>query len=442
MSKAENSVRVGVLSFHNSKETKALCNAVAALGHDPVWLRESNTDFHIANGQTTLSPDVDVVLNRLLLSKTDRPLENLELANALHGIRPMVNTPAAVLTALHKFATATHLAATDVSTPDSFMGLTGSRLETGQGHFENPFLQKAGIGTHGNAVKQLDDDDQIPPDIGNKRTFLQQYLDQGDTQSDIRVYVVGEHVLGAMRRTTPDDDWRANIARGGKASDASETLPDGVEETALNAATALDLDVAGVDLMQRGDEWVVIEVNPTAGFKGFFDATERNPAPYIARHAIERVGGDVDDDRVARRSTQLDDSVPDCKPTGTADAAYQPTVGYTEDIIVNGKRATTTVEAKADTGAARTSIDIDVASEVGAGPIRSSAQVKSGSRKSSKKRPLVDIDVAVCGLWKTVTASVEDRGHMSYPVLMGRDILEEFTIDLSKGESGTSLGEE
>jgi RimK family alpha-L-glutamate ligase len=442
MSNAESSVRVGVLSFHNSKETKALCNAIAALGHEPVWLRESNTDFHVGGERTALSPDVDVVVNRLLLSNASRPLEDLELANALHAIRPMVNAPSAVLTALHKFATATHLADANVSTPDSYMGFTGSRLETGQGHFEDPFLQKAGIGTHGESVKQLDDSDQISPKIGTKRTFLQQYLDQGETQSDIRVYVVGERVLGAMRRTSPDDDWRANIARGGEASDAAETLPDGVEATALDATTALGLDVAGVDLMRNGDEWVVIEVNPTAGFKGFFEATGLNPAPYIAKHTIEHVGGEVDDDRVVESSAELDDSVPNCKPTATGNDPYQPTVGYTEDVIVNGKQTTATVEAKADTGAARTSISIDVASEVGAGPIRSSAQVKSGSRKTSKKRPLVDIDVAVCGLWKTVTASVEDRGHMSYPMLMGRDLLEEFTIDISKDASGTERSEE
>ena len=35
----------------------------------------------------------------------------------------------------------------------------------------------------------------------------------------------------------------------------------------------------------------MLEVNPTAGFKGFFEATGRSPAPHIARHAIERAGG-------------------------------------------------------------------------------------------------------------------------------------------------------
>ncbi len=39
-------VRVGVLSLHTSKETKAILNAIEALGHVPEWLREENTVVH------------------------------------------------------------------------------------------------------------------------------------------------------------------------------------------------------------------------------------------------------------------------------------------------------------------------------------------------------------------------------------------------------------
>ena len=77
----------------------------------------------------------------------------------------------------------------------------------------------------------------------------------------------------------------------------------------------LGLDYAGVDLIEGKDgEWYVLEVNPTAGFKGLFEATGRSAAPHIARLAIERAGGAVDDQKVDELSSSLDDSVPDCKP--------------------------------------------------------------------------------------------------------------------------------
>ena len=69
-------VTVGVLSLHNSKETKAILNAVEALGHTPEWLRSENTVVRFENEQATLTPDVDVVVNRLLLSNTDQPSED------------------------------------------------------------------------------------------------------------------------------------------------------------------------------------------------------------------------------------------------------------------------------------------------------------------------------------------------------------------------------
>ena len=64
-----NSLTVGVLSLHSSKETKAILNAVDDLGYETEWLRAENTAVDITDGTVTLDPDVDIVVNRLLLSK-------------------------------------------------------------------------------------------------------------------------------------------------------------------------------------------------------------------------------------------------------------------------------------------------------------------------------------------------------------------------------------
>ena len=53
-------VRVGVLSLHNSKETKAILNAVEDLGHEPVWLRRENTTVSIEDSEVTVDPDQKV----------------------------------------------------------------------------------------------------------------------------------------------------------------------------------------------------------------------------------------------------------------------------------------------------------------------------------------------------------------------------------------------
>ena len=119
----DDTVSVGVLSLYNSKETKAILNAVEALGHSGVWLREDNLCVDIADNDSTLDPNVDVVANRLLLSKTEQPAELLGLALSLSQLRPMLNRPRNVLTAFHKFATATTLADGDVRLPDATLAL-------------------------------------------------------------------------------------------------------------------------------------------------------------------------------------------------------------------------------------------------------------------------------------------------------------------------------
>jgi hypothetical protein len=55
-------VTVGLLGLHSSKESKAILNAADALGHDTEWLRRSNTAINIQDGDLTLEPVVDVVV--------------------------------------------------------------------------------------------------------------------------------------------------------------------------------------------------------------------------------------------------------------------------------------------------------------------------------------------------------------------------------------------
>jgi len=86
-------VRVGVLSLHNSKETKAICNAVEDLGHEPVWLREENAAISVEDGDGRCREPVVIIANRLLLSNTDQPAELLGLATTFERIRPMLNEP-------------------------------------------------------------------------------------------------------------------------------------------------------------------------------------------------------------------------------------------------------------------------------------------------------------------------------------------------------------
>ena len=435
-------VRVGVLSLHNSKETKAILNAVEALGHTPVWLRRENTAVSVIDSDVSVEPDVDVVANRLLLSNTEEPAELLGLATTFNRIRPMLNEPDEVLTAIHKFATAATLADWNIRVPDALLALSNDRLNRGRDRFGDLGVYKTAIGTHGGGTWKVDLTEPVNPRVGNRQAFLQELLERGDAPNrDLRAYVVGGDLVGAMYRYAPDGDWRTNVALGGDVADATDDISEKAAETALYAAEVLGLDYAGVDLIEGAEgEWYVLEVNPTAGFKGLFEATGRSPAPHIARLAIERVGGEVNTQAVAELSASLDTSVPSCKPRVNHS---QPTngavVGYVEEVVVSGTSGSVQAFAKSDTGATRTSIDTALAADIGAGPIKSMTRVKSGSMKSGRARPVVDLVVGIGGTQHTVTASVEDRSHMDYSLLLGRDILQHYRVDVKRrADSGAT----
>ena len=440
----EEPVTVGVLSLHNSKETKAICNAVEALGHKPEWFRRENTAVSVEDGEVSLEPDVDIVANRMLLTNTEEPAEGLGLAATFNHIRPMLNEPGPVLSAIHKFATAATLAEWNIDVPDALLALDNDRLNQERERFGEVGVYKTAIGTHGGGTWKVDLTETVNPKVGKRQAFLQKLIERDEEKHrDLRVYIVGDEVVGAMYRYAPEGDWRTNVALGGDVADATDDMPEEAKETALYAADVMDLDYAGVDLIEGDDGWFVLEVNPTAGFKGLFKATGVSPAPYIAQLAIEEAGGSVDDGAVEQLSERLDDSRPSCAPKRSGRSPGEtPTVGYIEEVVVTGTSGAEQVFAKSDTGATRSSIDTALAAEIGAGPIKSMTRVKSGSTRSGKSRPVVDLVIGVGGTQHTVTASVEDRSHMNYPLLLGRDILQDYRVDVRRRADDTEATSE
>lgn len=116
----------------------------------------------------------------------------------------------------------------------------------------------------------------------DEAVIVQEYVDSRPGE-DIRVYIVGNKVLGAMKRKSLDGSFKANITRGG----VGENFPLNpiVEEHSLKAASVLELDIAGIDLLFDGDGYKICEANSAPGFKGFEKYTGVNVAKEIISYA-------------------------------------------------------------------------------------------------------------------------------------------------------------
>jgi len=117
------------------------------------------------------------------------------------------------------------------------------------------------------------------------RVIVQEFIEEAGG-ADLRVFVVGDKVVGAMKRQAQAGEFRSNLHRGGSA--VSIKLSREEELTAIAAAKSLGLGVCGVDLLQSKRGPLVLEVNSSPGLEGIEGATKNNIAgaiiKYIERH--------------------------------------------------------------------------------------------------------------------------------------------------------------
>jgi ribosomal protein S6--L-glutamate ligase len=95
--------------------------------------------------------------------------------------------------------------------------------------------------------------------------LVQEYIKEAKG-ADIRCFVVGDKVIASMKRQGAAGEFRSNLHRGGSAARAKLTPEE--RSTAVRAAKAMGLRVAGVDLLRSNHGPVVMEVNSSPGLEG------------------------------------------------------------------------------------------------------------------------------------------------------------------------------
>lgn len=101
---------------------------------------------------------------------------------------------------------------------------------------------------------------------------------------DVRALVVGDQVVGAMRRQAKKGEFRSNIHRGGEGHPIE--LPDSYREAAVKAAKVIGLEVAGVDMLEAAGGPKIMEINSSPGFEGLERATGKDIAGAIVEHTL------------------------------------------------------------------------------------------------------------------------------------------------------------
>jgi ribosomal protein S6--L-glutamate ligase len=121
--------------------------------------------------------------------------------------------------------------------------------------------------------------------MGLKANILVQEFIKEAGGSDIRCLVIGEKVVAAMMRRAREGEFRSNLHRGGTAELIRITPEE--RSTAVRAAAAMGLNVAGVDILRSNHGPVIMEVNSSPGLEGIEKATGKDIASMIINFIVK-----------------------------------------------------------------------------------------------------------------------------------------------------------
>ncbi|HZS38931.1 MAG TPA: RimK family alpha-L-glutamate ligase [Polyangia bacterium] len=285
-------MRIGVISAYPDEDWDAQRIAAAARRRGDVRVlaptefgAEIGADRRITVGGEPASGFDLFLTPRAVGERGDAELQ-LELYRALgeSGAR-VVNDVRALVTAVDKFRSSWLIQRAGVASPRVVVAQSlyeAARAVDAMGRaVVKPFYGSLGLGVE---LVGRDDIPRVAQLLGRYGAlYLQEFV---TPRLDVRALVVGDRVAGAIARRPPPGEFRSNVQLGGETT-AIELDAD-VERLAVQAARAIGLDYAGVDLLitERGP--LVLEVNGTPSFRAVEQATGRDMAEAIVEHAVER----------------------------------------------------------------------------------------------------------------------------------------------------------
>lgn len=271
-------MQIGVFGNHDSWYVSELCRVGNARGHQvhpllfdqfTVSIKTSQIGIHC--GEINLKT-LDAVLVRTMPPGTlEQVVARMDMLAGLEaaGVR-VINPPRALECAVDKYLTTQRLAAAGMPVPAT---IVCENSEAALAAFENlgrDVVVKPLFGAEGRGIMHVSD-----PELALRafRTlerlgavlYLQKFV--SGPGFDIRVLLLDGQLVGSMKRTPKNGDFRANISQQGTGISHNPT--DCELELAQQAASVTGTLFAGVDLMYNSDlEPLLIEVNAVPGWRG------------------------------------------------------------------------------------------------------------------------------------------------------------------------------
>jgi len=211
--------------------------------------------------------------NKIILQRCVSYFKSLHSTAALEGLGArMINSLFTSIMCGNKLFSHMALQKRGISTPNAFCSFSTSSAIEGISQFGYPVVIKPTVGSWGRLIGLLNDEEAVKTVLEDREhmfplyhiNYFEEFVKR--PPRDIRAIVVGDKVVAAIYRYSGTNEWKTNMALGGRAEVCPITKE--LEDICLISAKIFKGDIVGVDLMESKDHGLIVhEVNNTTEFK-------------------------------------------------------------------------------------------------------------------------------------------------------------------------------
>ncbi|WP_347489839.1 ATP-grasp domain-containing protein [Desulfoscipio sp. XC116] len=290
--------RIGILGVAKGPQVQIMSEVLKKLGTEVIlidpkrltsFLPQSCTLYTENDASVLQLEELDALLVRSL------PGGSLEQViyrvNVLHRLEMLglkvINSASLIEKTVDKFFTSAILAAAGLPVPRTIVTERFDQAIEAVGELGSVVVKPV-FGSLGKGIVLVEDLDIAHRvfralEMGRYIYYLQEFLPNGN--EDLRIFVIGGKVVGAMRRR--GSGWKTNIACGSRAEVYQPEKE--IARMAVQTAKLLKADYLGVDILISNDTPYVIEANGIPGWTGLQSVSETDIAAALAEYTLEEI---------------------------------------------------------------------------------------------------------------------------------------------------------
>lgn len=240
-----------------------------------------------------LDKDEFTYCDDIILQRCVSYYNNLHSTAAFEGLgAKMINSLYTAIMCGNKLFTHMELAKSGIAIPKAFCAFSNQSAMDILNKNGYPKVIKPVVGSWGRMVALLRDKEAAEAVIEDREHmyplyhvfYFEEFVKR--PPRDIRCIVVGNKVVAAIYRYSGDNEWKTNMALGGKAEACKVTNE--MEDLCLKVAKTLKGEILGVDLMESDENGLLVhEVNNTTEFKNTVRVTEIDIPSLIIDHMVK-----------------------------------------------------------------------------------------------------------------------------------------------------------